>query len=1382
MSATLGDAILYLKTNNDALNAGIADAEKRANGFISSSLRSVSSGMTQVGGAMTGMVTLPILGAAAAMIKFGSDSVKASADLEKEMSGVQAVLGASSGDMAKLNALAAELGLDPHLVVTTVQAADAMQMLAKNGLTVDQILGGATRSTILLANATGADFGQAAAIATDAMRVFGINAQDMEKAISGVTSVTTNSKFTINDYQMALAQGGGTAAALGVNFGDFNTAIAAISSNFNSGADAGTNFKVMLQYMVPKSKPAIAAMKELGLMTEDGKNQFFDASGNMKSMSDVAGILQKATAGLSDEERNHALSVIFGTDALRSALGMAKIGKKGFDDLKKTMGKTDAEEQAKIRMDNLAGTMEILKGITETLQLKFGDVLNPAIRKVAATISDFLSNNGDRIIALGEKVGTLVAQLLPQLTTFFLMVIDKILGWVEAFTKLDPQTQNFILMAIGIAAALGPLLLALGMFASIIGGVIAILGGIFSPIGLLIGIVGLLAAAWIGNWGDIQNKIGPVGEFIKGAIGGIWEAISNFLNNPLIQEFGNKISTLFSDGFQLSDIWSVLSAIIELIYKWITSPEMTAAIQGATTWLGNKVSEILGGIWAWITSPETLSQIQSGIGWLLGQLGGLVQSAGQWLNSPEIQTAIGTFVSSVGGSLYEGLTGSLGLLAQKMPDIIGNISAWFGNQFSDMVKWWDQHGESIKTIVGATWNFIQGKYEDGKKAIWNVIDGIRKWWEDHGATVMTIIDNNWKGINRTIEDWGKILGGVVDGIAAIIEGDWTKLGTSLGEISSGFGDILVTAFGTWKANLIAIAGDISGSIADQFTTEKFNNVGSNIGKWIGEGLNNFTIGLDSVKWEDVGIQIGKFITGRGFAWDNFATAMEESAKNFDWIKLGETVRNILLVVIFPIQAIQMYITQKIGEIDWEAIKTMIAEKAGAFIDGFVQGLRTGDWGGAIESMQKAGGDLFDGLIQGIFGDEEKKSGLQRTIEALGNIILSFFKGFFGISSPSTVMIEIGGQILDGLIQGLTNLPNLDNLYTLGTTLIERLREGIRSQIDLVRDALGDAIQNAINNLDALGSNLYETGVNIIGKLTDGIQSQIDFIQQTISNVIDSATTGLSVGTDALVNVGINIINGISDGLRDNWNELTNWINYVIRYAVAYISVDGTALLLAGANLIGFLTDGIWSKANDVLNTIGSVISWATSNLSVGTDALVSAGNSIIDGMRGGITSKWQDLSTAIQETVSWATSFLNLDYLKNMFINVGNVLMDSLSEGIYGKIGDVANTFAWLARLLPQWLKNLLGIASPSKVFVGIGENIGAGLALGIENSKIAAQEAIANMSATLIGGTGSGGNNPSTLNSHNTTSTQTYTLNIHTNAQIEPIRQDFEMLRLMAA
>ena len=275
------------------------------------------------------------------------------ADFEKTMSGVQAVLQPTQEEMAKLTKLSKELGKTTQFSAS--QSAKAIEVLAKNGLSATQILNGAAEASLTLASATGGDLANAADIATDAMANFGIKAEDMEDAINGITAVTVASKFDIDDYRLALGQAGGVAGTVGVNFKDFNTTIAAIAPLFASGSDAGTSFKTFLQRLVPATKPAFVAMSELGIITEESGNRFFDAEGNMQSMAVISGILNEALGGLSDSQKSSTLSTLFGTDAMRAAAGLAKLTQTEFETLAAEMDKVSASAQALERLDNLAG-------------------------------------------------------------------------------------------------------------------------------------------------------------------------------------------------------------------------------------------------------------------------------------------------------------------------------------------------------------------------------------------------------------------------------------------------------------------------------------------------------------------------------------------------------------------------------------------------------------------------------------------------------------------------------------------------------------------------------------------------------------------------------------------------------------------------------------------------------------------------------------------------------------------------------------------------------------------------------------------------------------------------------------------------------------------
>lgn len=268
----------------------VVEGDDRASG----PLRGVTGALGQMGTIAGGIGLASLFGgmvdgaqrAGQAMVGLVTDA----GSLEAQIDAIGALSGASAGDIEQLGQLITDLGINPNLKVSTNEAADAIEMLVRNGLSLTDVFGGAAEQTVLLANSTGAEFSTAADIATDAMSIFGIEAANMGDAVNGITGVVANSKFDINDYQMALAQGGAAAATAGVSFDEFNGAVTAIASNFASGSDAGTSLKTMIQRLVPQSKEAAGAMAELGL-------EFFNADGSMKDMTEVAGELNRALFG-----------------------------------------------------------------------------------------------------------------------------------------------------------------------------------------------------------------------------------------------------------------------------------------------------------------------------------------------------------------------------------------------------------------------------------------------------------------------------------------------------------------------------------------------------------------------------------------------------------------------------------------------------------------------------------------------------------------------------------------------------------------------------------------------------------------------------------------------------------------------------------------------------------------------------------------------------------------------------------------------------------------------------------------------------------------------------------------------------------------------------
>jgi TP901 family phage tail tape measure protein len=431
-----GERTFVMKFVGDARQA-LGEMDKLVPGLKNMSTAGKAAvGAAAVGAAAVGTAALAGLGKA----------ISLAADYEKAIDAVGAVAGASEAQTKQLYDTGRRLG--KSTAFTAVEAAAAMEELAAQGLSVDQIIGGAADATVALAAAGGVDMVTAATAAAQTMGVWGLKSEQMTDVVNRMAGAANVSKFDVADMTLALSQGAGVAAAAGVTYQDFLTTIAATATSFQSGSDAGTGFKTFVQRLVPQGKAATRAMRDLGIITKDGQNTFFDAKGNFAGMANAADVLQKALSGLTDEARTDALRDIFGSDASRTAAALAVQGRAAFEQMDRTMGGTDAADIAAQRMGNLRGELEKLKGALEDIGIGLGEKLLPPLTKVVGWLAENLPKVPANVWLVVFAVGALIG-LFSLLATVALPIIA-VMTLVGA---------SFLLIPLGIAMVIASIVL-----------------------------------------------------------------------------------------------------------------------------------------------------------------------------------------------------------------------------------------------------------------------------------------------------------------------------------------------------------------------------------------------------------------------------------------------------------------------------------------------------------------------------------------------------------------------------------------------------------------------------------------------------------------------------------------------------------------------------------------------------------------------------------------------------------------------------------------------------------------------------------------------------------------------------------------------------------
>ncbi|HXE86882.1 MAG TPA: phage tail tape measure protein, partial [Hyphomicrobiaceae bacterium] len=427
---------------------------------------STSQALVGVGGAMT---AVGVAGAA----MFGS-AISAAGDFQATMSGVKAVMAPEDIDTfgAALEALALKLGKDTSF--SAKEAAQGIGELTKAGISAADILGGAGAAALDLAAAGGIKVGDAAEIAANAMNAFNLQGSDLAHVADLISGTANASAIDVMDFKFALSQSGAVAAAAGVSMDELAVAIGLMGNAGIKGSDAGTSIKTMLTNLTPASKPAEAAFRQLGIITDELGNRFFDAEGQARPLSARFQVLKEGLDGLSDQDRTELLHKAFGTDAMRAAAVFAKAGAEGADAFAHSLQGLTAQATAAERLNNLQGAMEQLKGSFETLQITIGLKLLPTLQDLVGIAT----------------------------------------GILNGFLELPEPVQNtavaigLVVTAVGLIG--GPLLMLAGLLPTLTAGFALMapaIAAVAIPVVALTAAVALLAAAWVNDWGDMRTNL-----------------------------------------------------------------------------------------------------------------------------------------------------------------------------------------------------------------------------------------------------------------------------------------------------------------------------------------------------------------------------------------------------------------------------------------------------------------------------------------------------------------------------------------------------------------------------------------------------------------------------------------------------------------------------------------------------------------------------------------------------------------------------------------------------------------------------------------------------------------------------------------------------------
>lgn len=374
-----------------------------------------------------------------------------------------------------------------------------------------------------------------------------------------------------------------------------------------------------------------------------------------------------------------------------------------------------------------------------------------------------------------------------------------------------------------------------------------------------------------------------------------------------------------------------------------------------------------------------------------------------------------------------------------------------------------------------------------------------------------------------------------------------------------------------------------------------------------------------------------------------------------------------------------------------------AEEAASTIQGSF-GMMKSAWQNLVTGMADPSQDL--GVLVGNFTDSVVIAGnnlipriqelLPRIVEATTSLI----------GTVSEQLPAILGTVLPSLVEGATNL-------------VTGLMAALPSVLSVLADVAPTVINTLVPALIELLPQITQTGIDVIVSLAQGIADALPQLipaaTDAIIKIVEVLTSPDNLGN--LIDAALAIILALVDGLVDAAPKLIAAVPDIIANLVTAIIVNMPKILEAGVEITMALADGLIKALPELIAAIPNLILGIVQGIIDNLPEIIMAGPKIIVALATGLIEAIPDIVMVIPRLIrSVVDTFLSFDWG-----SIGKNIVEGIKNGFVNMWNSFKQTVENVFTGLVDGVKSLLGIASPSKVFAGIGGYMAEGLGQGFD-------------------------------------------------------------------
>ncbi|MER2047307.1 MAG: phage tail tape measure protein [Solibacillus sp.] len=325
-------------------------------------------------------------------------------------------------------------------------------------------------------------------------------------------------------------------------------------------------------------------------------------------------------------------------------------------------------------------------------------------------------------------------------------------------------------------------------------------------------------------------------------------------------------------------------------------------------------------------------------------------------------------------------------------------------------------------------------------------------------------------------------------------------------------------------------------------------------------------------------------------------------------------------------------------------------------------------------------------------------------------------------------------------------------------------KAIESAIAAAWKAIKSATESVWNSIKTFFSTVWNAIKNVFDTVVKSIQSQLDKYWSSMGDGIKKVWDGIkqyfSSVWDLIKNVFVGGLLVILQLLTGQWGEAKKSTEQIWNNIKKALSGIWDALEKVFSGALDAITGYVKTSWDNLKNTTTSVFNSVKSAISSAWDNIKSSTNNTASSIVSTVTSKFNDIVGSVRSKMGEV-----LSTVKNIWGNVqsffsgidlysiGRDIISGLIRGIKNMTSQAIEAVTGVVDGVINKAKNLLGIKSPSRVFMEIGHDTNAGFIEGIKDNNNKLQKTVGNVYGSLASSAQKSAE-VSTSNIKNTTST----------------------------